>query len=101
MDVVGLNFDEYESGMEGGKRVALVVQPGGDYHWYVYDELTGTWYNKHGTFETTNKAIVNLDSNGYPIYGDIMTDYAVEMERFNYILLGEFYITRKDGECFE
>lgn len=45
MDVVGLNFDEYESGMEGGKRVALMVQPGSDYHWYVYDELTGTWYN--------------------------------------------------------
>ena len=101
MDVVGINFIEYQEGMEGGKRVALVVQPGGDYHWYVYDELTGTWYNKHGTFEATNKAIVDQDANGYPIYGDIMTDYAVEMEKFNYILLGEFYITRKDGECFE
>ena len=101
MDVVGLNFDEYESGMTGGKRVALVVQPGNDYHWYVYDESTGTWYNKHGTTEATNKRIIDIDEDGKPIYGDIMTDYTVEMNLFGYILVREYYITRKDGECFE
>ena len=42
MNVVGINFDEYEEEMTGGKRVALVVNPYMDYHWYVYDETTGT-----------------------------------------------------------
>ena len=60
MDVVGLNFDEYENGMTGEKRVALVVQPGNDYHWYVYDESTGIWYNKHGQTEATNKEIKSI-----------------------------------------
>lgn len=27
MNVVGINFDEYEEEMTGGKRVALVVNP--------------------------------------------------------------------------
>lgn len=104
MDVVGLNFEEYENGMTGGKRVALVVKPGDDYHWYVYDELTGTWYNKHGQTEAMNKEIKEISKdNGRLniVYGNAMTDYKSDMEHKGYELVGEYYITRQDGVCFE
>ncbi|MDE5950999.1 MAG: hypothetical protein K2H12_05415, partial [Acetatifactor sp.] len=109
---VGLNFAEYEEGMEGGRRVALVVRPENremgitaDYHWYVYDEESGQWYNKHGQFDATNKWVKDLyvDKYGYlnMVFGDIMTDYILDMEYFGYELVGEYYITRQDGACFE
>ena len=109
---VGLNFAEYEEGTEGGRRVALVVRPEkremgitADYHWYVYAEESGQWYNKHGQFDATNKWVKDLyvDKYGYlnMVFGDIMTDYILDMEYFGYELVGEYYITRQDGACFK
>ena len=111
-NAVGLNFTEYQEGMEGGRRVALVVRPENqdmyitaDYHWYVYDVESGQWYNKHGQYEVTNKTVIGKYVNEYgyvyPIYGEIMMNYAEDMECFGYELVGEYYITWKDGACFE
>ena len=101
MDVVGLNFTEYKEGMTGGKRVALVVGKERDYHWYVYDDNTGTWWNKNGLYWATNNM---LDENAiYPhIYMEEITDYREAAQCAGYdVIVGEFYITKKNGECFE
>lgn len=45
---IGLNFQEYEEGMNGGYAVLLVVSPGFDYHWYRQD-ADGTWSHKRGS----------------------------------------------------
>ncbi len=101
MNVVGINFDEYEEEMTGGKRVALVDNPYMDYHWYVYDETTGTWYNKNGTCYATNKMLIGFDEKGNPIYGDTITDYTIAADILGYKVVGEYYITRQDGSCFD
>lgn len=45
---LGLNFQEYETGMNGGYVVLLVVSPTKqDYHWYR-QEMDGTWSHKMG-----------------------------------------------------
>lgn len=58
-EAIDLNFVPYEEGMEGGTRVSLVIRPsddpkGSDYHWYYYDEASGTWYNKQGMCPATD-----------------------------------------------
>ena len=100
METVGINFAEYEEGMEGGKRVALVVNPYNDYHWYVYDEITGTWYNKNGRYYATNEELMIVDGKGLE-YGDVITDYEHAASLLGYSTVGEYYITWKDGSCFE
>lgn len=44
---MGLDFQEYESGMSGGYAVLLVISPNNDYHWYRQD-VDGTWSHKRG-----------------------------------------------------
>ncbi len=57
---LGLKCEEYHEGMTGGVRVALVIDPADtpdedpDYHWYYYDEASGTWFNKQGISPATN-----------------------------------------------
>lgn len=106
-EVVGLNFEKYEEGMTGGRRVALVIKPEniltvdtfeGDYHWYVYDEVSGTWSNKNGQLKATDKA---LRKNGTH-EEDTIKDYTKAAEMLGYtIVVGEYYITRKDGKEFK
>lgn len=105
MNVVGLNFMEYEEGMTGGRRVALLNSPEWGYHFYVYDEITGTWYNKNGTHPAINQIWLGfyIDGNGdlYLSYGDSITDYKTAAGLLGYETIGEYYITRQDGSCFE
>ena len=106
-EVVGLNFEKYEEGMTGGRRVALVIKPEniltvdtfeGDYHWYVYDEISGTWSNKNGQLKATDKA---LRKNGTH-EEDTIKDYTKAAKMLGYtIVVGEYYITRKDGKEFK
>ena len=82
--------------MTGGKRVAFVLNPyKPDYHWYVYDEEKGVWGNKNGGKEATNKPLERDREN----YGkDDITDYTKAAELLGYTtMLGEYYITRKNG----
>ena len=97
---VGLNFDKYEPGMTGGKRVALVVNPNLDYHWYVFDEKSASWFNKNGQAIATDKPLLSLYSLQY---GDSsIQNYVDAANMLGYSVdIGEFYITRKDGGCFE
>ena len=97
---VGLNFVEYKDGMTGGKRVVFVLNPyKPDYHWYVYDEEKEVWNNKNGGKEATNKPLERDREN----YGkDDITDYTKAAELLGYTtMLGEYYITRKNGEVFK
>ena len=51
-----LNFVPYEEGMTGGQMVALVIDTNGqDYHWYYYEDESGTWYNKQGPSPATDR----------------------------------------------
>lgn len=105
-NVVGLNFIEYQEGMTGGKRVALVVRPedkengvSADYHWYVYDEASGYWYNKNGQLYATARQLEIID--GELSYGNYITDYTTAAAALGYEVVGEYYIVRQDGSCFE
>ena len=105
-NVVGLNFIEYQEGMTGGKRVALVVRPedkengvSADYHWYVYDEASGYWYNKNGQLYATAQQLEIID--GELSYGNYITDYTTAAAALGYEVVGEYYIVRQDGSCFE
>ena len=107
MDAVGLNFVEYEEGMTGGKRIALVLDPYNpydgncDHHWYVYDEESQTWSNKNGGYWATNNELYYGRFNKLE-YGDEITDYSEAARMLGYDhVIGEFYLTRKDGECIE
>ena len=108
MDAVGLNFVEYEEGMTGGKRIVLVLIPCRgpydytcDYHWYVYDEESQTWGNKNGPYWATNNELYYGWFNESK-YGAEITDYSEAARMLGYDhIVGEFYLTRKDGECIE
>lgn len=62
---LGLSFEEYEEGMTGGVRVALVLDPINttdeipDYHWYYFDEESGKWFNKQGSCPATDRYLGN------------------------------------------
>ena len=111
MDAVGLNFTEYEDGMTGGKRIALVVSPyispesPGDYHWYVFDEESQSWYNKNGKmWATNNKIYVTYDMfyEQEVKYGDEIMDYKEYAQALGYsVFVGEFYLSKKSGGCIE
>lgn len=99
-EVAGLNFVPYEEGMVGGARVAFVVKPGEDYHWYVYDEVRGVWLNKNGQMYATDRILLDLNQDGQPMYGDVISDYEVAANQLGYtVIIGEFYIT--EMECVE
>lgn len=129
-EAVDLNFVPYEEGMTGGVRVALVINPidgggkGVDYHWYYYDEETGTWSNKQGICPATDCYLpdsgylydesVGFSENQGICYGDDGNLIVVDLERpigDSYIEhaeengytvnVGEFYITRQDGGDFQ
>lgn len=79
-NAIGLNFVPYEEGMTGGVRVSLVIDPinftgeNPDYHWYFYDEETGSYFNKQGSCPATDKYI---DFNNIYYYVDgqtVLTD---------------------------
>lgn len=77
-----------------------VVNQNTDYHWYVYDEISRNWYNKNGMYLATNQELHYID--GKYIHGDIITDYKHAASLLNYnVVVGEYYITRRDGSCFE
>ena len=69
-----------------------------DFHWYVEDE--GQWKNKNGTLEATDKVLEGFVNNK-PDYGEKITDYKAAGALLKYEVVGEFYITRKDGKKFE
>ena len=133
-DALGLSFVPYEEGMTGGVKVALVIDPvnypgdNPDYHWYYFDEESGTWFNKQGIQPATDSYLGSTEGqyqNGmdfsedqgvfiltgsdgylYPYignYGDIIgSDYFDHASSAGYeINVGEFYITRLDGGDFE
>lgn len=129
-EAVDLNFVPYEEGMTGGVRVALVINPidgggpGTDYHWYYYDDETGTWSNKQGICPATDCYLpdnyslydenivfsenqgICYGSNGSLIVGDferpIGDSYIEHAEENGYTVnVGEFYITRQDGGDFQ
>lgn len=120
----------HEEGMTGGVRVALVINPidgggpGTDYHWYYYDDETGTWSNKQGICPATDCYLpdnyslydenivfsenqgICYGSNGSLIIGDferpIGDSYIEHAEENGYTVnVGEFYITRQDGGDFQ
>lgn len=64
---IGLNFQEYETGMEGGYIVLLVVAPNSDYHWYREDG-DGTWSHKPGSTPVitgVNDPVADAIGRGY------------------------------------
>ena len=64
-EVLGFTFEpigKYEICSENAYKVALVVAPGVDYHWYRQNS-NGTWSHKRGTTEVTN-----LDASGRIIH---------------------------------
>ena len=127
-EVLDLNFEPYEEGMTGGTRVALVLEPYDvdgvpDYHWYFYDEASGTWYNKQGLCPATdcylgdtsyynpnigvadNQGVIyTADGQTYVVdYGEpIGSDYTEHAQAGEYYIdCGEFYITTQDGSAFQ
>ena len=61
------------------------------------DEEKEVWNNKNGQWFATNKALKpNMK------HGDTITDYKTAAELLGYTtMLGEYYITRKNGEVFK
>ena len=111
-EVVGLNFDKYNASDQRvaqgkGKRVALLVKKpigsdlkGGDFHWYVEDEEQ--WKNKNGRAYATDRALKGFDTSGNLHYEKYkITDYKSAGALLGYEVVGEFYITRKDGKDFD
>lgn len=45
--------------------------------------------------------LIEFDEKGNPIYGDTITDYTITADILGYKVVGEYYITRQDGSCFE
>ena len=76
-DRLGLDFKEYEEGMEGGYAVLLVIEPGSDYHWYRQD-IDGTWSHKLGD----SKVITGVED---PVIDALSKNYTT--------IVGYYYIT--------
>ena len=90
MEAAGIDFQEYEAGMVGGYRVALVVNPGNDYHWYR-DNGDGTWSHKLGCEEASSEEIFNDDDKKVTI-----TNPEESAKREGYIVfVGYFYVSKK------
>ena len=89
---VGLEFLEYKSTLTGGYRVALVVWPHTDYHWYR-DNGDGTWSHKPGQTAATNLEVLGRNSDGTIKYGNVITDPKDAGKKANYtVFVGYFYI---------
>ena len=92
MDAIGMSFVPYEEGMTGGYRVALVISPYHDYHWYR-DNGDGTWSHKPGITGVTNKEITGVNADRSLAYGEIITDPQAAGQKAGYtVYLGIYYI---------
>lgn len=57
--------------------------------------------NKNGTETATDKELFYIEGVDYE-HGDTITDYKHAASLLGYdTIVGEFYITRQDGRCFE
>lgn len=63
----------------------------------VYDEASGYWYNKNGQLYATAQQLEIID--GERSYENYITGY--KTAALGYEVVGEYYIVRQDGSCFE
>ena len=96
METVGIQFQEYSEGMEGGYKVALFVNPDEkDIHWYRENE-DGSWSHKLGNSNVTNEVVyrdATLDKFVYT--GEIIYDPVIAAERAGYsVFVGYFYVSK-------
>ena len=90
-NATGLDFLPYDENLQGGYRVALVVNPNTDYHWYR-DNGDGTWSHKPGQTTATNLEVLGVGASGL-VYGDIVTDPISAGATAGYTsFVGYFYI---------
>jgi len=96
MATVGISFIPYVEGMTGGYVVALVVKPGGDYHWYRQDS-DGTWSHKQGQLPATQSVGYYRDKNGnLRFIDDLITDPKKAAEKIGYdVFVGYFYVIQR------
>ena len=101
IQALGFHIEKYSENMSGGVRVALLVKPNVDFHWYIYDDNSDVWYSKHGTEKVTNvKVLGEKDNYGtdYLIYTDELLEGSKGYEKdigdgTGYtVFVGEFYI---------
>ena len=93
MASVGLSFVPYEAGMAGGYKVALVVSPGKDYHWYRQD-IDDTWSHKQGQLPITQDIGYYTDKNGNLQYNNkTLTDPQKDAASIGYtVFVGYYYV---------
>lgn len=113
-NAIGLDFKEYEEGMSGGKKVALVVSTYNmDYHWFVYNEEENQWYNKNGYDKkygvATDKKygevpveksfwFLHWTSYEFGLTDEKITDIKDYAKYLGYdVFVGEYYITEMEG----
>ena len=87
-DIAGFYFEESDPRStcpDGTYKVALVVDPGVDYHWYRQNP-DGTWSHKPGHLEATD-----VDASGKPVYDPSVADRDYGFP--NYTEFGGFYCT--------
>ncbi len=97
---MGLDFVSYDESLTGGTRVALVIKPGEDYHWYRYNE-DGTWSHKPGQTPVTNLEVLGVVGNSIE-YGNIITDPKDAALKAGYtVFVGNYYIKPSESEKYE
>ena len=90
---VGLDFVPYKDGLTGGYKVALVVAPGEDYHWYRQD-TDGTWSHKQGIMPISQSVGYSEDKYGILQFNcATLTDPKKDAKKVGYTsFVGYFYI---------
>ncbi|MGH2620040.1 MAG: hypothetical protein ACRDHG_05645 [Anaerolineales bacterium] len=90
-DTAGFYFEESDprsTCSDGTYKVALVVDPGVDYHWYRQNP-DGTWSHKPGHLEATE-----VDASGKPIYDPSVADRDYGLPNYNEF--GGFFCTGEE-----
>ncbi|MDR1753377.1 MAG: hypothetical protein LBR74_00520 [Eubacterium sp.] len=101
LDALAINgnftaIGKYETAPSGTYKVALVVDPYVDYHWYRQNP-DGTWSHKPGGTE-----VVNVDNSDNTIYDPQYADRNNESWGLNYsVFLGFFAVEPKDGGMYD
>ena len=94
MKAVGIKFQAYQEGLQGGYKVALFLNPGQDFHWYR-ENGDGTWSHKLGNSKVTNEIAYRDPIDDEFMYtGEIITDPEVAAKIAGYpVLVGYFYVS--------
>lgn len=85
----------FEAAPEGTYKVALVIAPGMDYHWYRQNP-DGTWSHKPGQYPVRNTD----DFNWYP-YGETIIDPLLADRGYYTEFIGYFAVEAKEGGMYE